>query len=77
MNAAEALTNAAIGFIVSWLATLFVLGYSPGHSLLVTAMFFVLSFARAYILRIAFSRFIGLAARGQARELQGVEAERD
>jgi hypothetical protein len=29
MSALEALCNAVIGFVVSWCATLFVLGYSP------------------------------------------------
>lgn len=77
MNALESFANAAIGFIVSWLATVFVLGYSPGHSLLVTTMFFVLSFARAYILRIAFSRFVGRPGKGQVGKLQGGGAEWD
>ena len=56
MSALEALTNAAIGFAVSWAATFFVLGYTATQSLGVTAMFFGLSFARSYALRIIFAR---------------------
>ena len=56
MIALEALTNAGIGFLVSWLATVFVLGYSPAHSVAVTLMFFGLSFTRAYVLRRMFAR---------------------
>lgn len=51
MDAVEALANAAIGLIVSWLATWLVLGYSPASSAGVTAMFFGLSFTRAWIIR--------------------------
>jgi len=47
----EAILNAAIGLIVSWLATWLVLGYSPASSAGVTAMFFGLSFTRAWIIR--------------------------
>lgn len=53
--ALEALANAAIGFVVSWAATVFVLGYSPAHSIGVVAMFFTLSFARSYVLRKIFA----------------------
>ena len=56
MDTLEALTNAAIGFLVSWAATLFVLGYTATQSVAVTAMFFVLSFARARVLRAIFRR---------------------
>lgn len=56
LNAAEAFANAVIGFVVSWAATFFVLGYSPAGSAAVTAMFFCLSFARSYALRIIFGR---------------------
>ena len=51
MDAVEALANAAIGLIVSWLATWLVLGYSPASSAGVTAMFFGLSFTRAWVIR--------------------------
>lgn len=54
MDAMEAFANAAIGLLVSWLATIFVLGFSPAKSAAITAMFFGLSFARAYILRRVF-----------------------
>ncbi len=56
MNALEALCNSIIGLLVSWAATFFVLGYSAAGSLGVTLMFFGLSFARSYILRIIFDR---------------------
>jgi len=54
--ALEAFCNAAIGLAVSWAATLFVLGYSPAQSAGITAMFFVLSFARSLIIRAIFKR---------------------
>lgn len=57
MTALEALANAAIGLIVSWAATFFILGYSASGSAAVTAMFFCLSFARSYALRLIFRRF--------------------
>lgn len=56
MDAIEALTNAAIGLVVSWAATLFVLGYTATQSAAITAMFFGLSFTRAWIIRAAFRR---------------------
>ncbi len=56
MTALEAFTNAAIGLLVSWAATTFVLGYTASQSAAITAMFFVLSFARAYALRLIFKR---------------------
>jgi len=52
----EALANAAIGLLISWAATWFVLGYSPAQSVAVTSMFFGLSFARSYALRLYFRR---------------------
>ncbi len=62
MIAREAFTNAAIGLIVSWAATYFVLGYSPAQSLGITLMFFGLSFTRAYVIRRIFRR---LSDRGE------------
>lgn len=56
MTALESLCNAAIGLLASWVATFFVLGYSATGSLAVTGMFFVLSFARSYALRLIFRR---------------------
>ena len=50
----EAILNAAIGLVVSWLATWLVLGYSPAASMGITTMFFFLSFARAWIIRSIF-----------------------
>jgi len=57
MSALEALCNALIGLCVSWAATFFVLGYSPADSAAITAMFFGISFIRAYVLRLIFKRF--------------------
>lgn len=57
MIALESFANAAIGLIVSWAATHFILGYSASGSLAVTAMFFGLSFARSYALRLIFERY--------------------
>ena len=51
MDALEALTNAGVGLVGSWAATWLVLGYSPASSAGVTAMFFGLSFTRAWIIR--------------------------
>lgn len=56
MIALEALCNAAIGLLVSWAATFFVLGYSATGPLAVTSMFFALSFTRSYVLRLVFRR---------------------
>ena len=52
----ESALNAGIGLIVSWGATVWVLGYSPSSAAWVTAMFFCLSFARSYALRLIFRR---------------------
>ena len=52
----ESLANAGIGFVVSWAATYWILGYSAGQSVGVTLLFFGLSFARAYALRALFRR---------------------
>ena len=57
VSALEALANATIGLLVSWAATFFILGYSASGSAAVTAMFFGLSFARSYALRLIFRRF--------------------
>lgn len=53
----EALCNAVIGFLASWAATRFVLGFDAAQSAAITAMFFCLSFARSYALRMIFRRF--------------------
>jgi hypothetical protein len=57
MSALEAVCNAAVGLVVSWCATFFVLGYSATGSAAVTAMFFGLSFARSWAIREAFKRW--------------------
>ena len=54
LDTLEALTNAVVGLLVSWAATFFVLGYTAAGSAAVTAMFFALSFARAWALRRIF-----------------------
>jgi hypothetical protein len=60
IDAAEAFTNATIGLAVSWAATFYLLpplfGIAPtaGQSAGITALFFVISFARNWIIRKAF-----------------------
>ena len=56
MSALEALCNAAIGLLVSWAATTFVLGYTASQSAAITAMFFGLSFTRSWAIREIFRR---------------------
>jgi hypothetical protein len=56
IDAVEAFTNAAVGLLVSWAATTFLLGYSPAQAVGVTLLFFALSFARAWALRALFRR---------------------
>lgn len=56
--ALEALVNATIGLVVSWLLTVLVLGYTPVQSAGVTAMFFCTSFARSWAIREAFSKWL-------------------
>ena len=63
MSAVEALVNAALGLAVSWCATFFLLpplfGIAPtaGQSAGITALFFVLSFLRAWAIREAFRKW--------------------
>lgn len=57
-DAIEAFTNAAVGLLVSWAATFFLLGYSAAGSVGVTLMFFALSFSRAWVLRKIFRRLV-------------------
>ena len=54
LDAIEALSNAVIGLIISWLATYFILGFGPAQSAGITAMFFCLSFTRGWIIRRIF-----------------------
>lgn len=54
MDAVESFANALVGLILSWLATLLVLGFSPAKSAAITAMFFGLSVTRSYALRRLF-----------------------
>lgn len=56
MDAIEALANATIGLAVSWVLTWAVLGFPPVQSAAITAMFFVVSFTRAWVLRALFRR---------------------
>ena len=58
-DATESLANAVIGFLISWMATVWLLPLwglhpSPGAGLTITAMFFCLSFTRAFVLRRIF-----------------------
>ena len=62
MSAIEAFTNATVGLVVSWLLTLHALpfwGYTPGPAAAasITALYFVASFLRAWIVRAAFRRW--------------------
>ena len=61
ISAAEALVNATVGLLVSYLVTLFLLpvwGLSPSASASagITATYFVVSFARAWVIREGFRR---------------------
>ncbi|MEP5730847.1 MAG: hypothetical protein ABJL67_15930 [Sulfitobacter sp.] len=58
-DALEALANAVIGLLISWSATVFVLGYTGAESAAITGMFFVLSFGRAWIIRRLFRALVG------------------
>lgn len=57
LSLAEAITNAAIGLIVSWSITWAVLGFTPAESIGITLMFFCASTARAFVVREVFRRF--------------------
>jgi hypothetical protein len=62
-SAIEALTNAAVGLFVSWAVTYWALplwGYSPSaaHAGGITAMYFVISFARSWAIREVFRRYV-------------------
>lgn len=54
MSGLEALCNAVIGLVVSWVVTWLVLGFTPVQSIGVTGLFFVISFTRSYLLRRLF-----------------------
>jgi len=51
LDAIEALANAIIGLVLSWIITLTVLGFTAWQSAGITAIFFVASTVRAFILR--------------------------
>lgn len=53
-DVSEAMANAVIGLVISWLATRFVLGFDAAQSAAITGMFFALSFSRAWIIRRIF-----------------------
>ena len=62
ISAAEALVNATVGLLVSYLVTLFLLpvwGLTPSASASagITATYFVVSFARAWVIREGFRRW--------------------
>jgi len=61
-SASEALSNAVIGLLVSWAATYWLFpawGFQPSPAVAaeITITFFILSFARSYILRRFFAWF--------------------
>jgi len=53
-DVAEALTNAAIGLLVSLLLTWLWLGFTPIQSAGITAVFFIASTVRSFIIRRCF-----------------------
>lgn len=63
ISALESLANAAIGLCVSWAATfwllpvMFGLAPSASQSAGITALFFCLSFVRAFVIREAFRKW--------------------
>ena len=62
ISAAEAFVNATVGLLVSWCVTywglpLFGLTPSASASALITGLYFVVSFARAWIIREGFRRY--------------------
>lgn len=56
VDAIEAITNATVGLVVSVLLTWLWLGFAPMQSVIITAVFFVVSTVRAYVLRRIFRR---------------------
>lgn len=54
MDALEALTNSALGLVVSLLLTWLWLGFTPVQSAGITAVFFGASTARSYVIRRLF-----------------------
>lgn len=54
IDAIEAMTQAAIGLVVSLALTHYWLGFTPIQSMHITAVFFIASFARAWIIRASF-----------------------
>jgi O-antigen/teichoic acid export membrane protein len=64
LDTLEALTNAAIGLVISWSATYWLLPFwglhpTAGGAAGITAMFFCISFARSFVLRRLFRRADG------------------
>lgn len=62
MSALEAFANAAIGLLISWAVTFFLLPFwgltpSAGQSAGITLVYFGISFARSYVLRRAFAKW--------------------
>ena len=58
LDAIEAFANAAVGLVVSLLLTWLWLGFTPAQSAGITAVFFGVSTARAFVLRRVF-RWLG------------------
>ena len=57
LDAIEALMNATVGLVVSWVLSWAWFGFTPLQAAHVTAVFFLASFARAWIIRAAFRRW--------------------
>lgn len=57
LSLAEAITNATLGLIASWLITWAVLGFTPVQSAGITLLFFAVSTVRAFAVREIFRRF--------------------
>ncbi len=53
----EALTNAILGIIVSQVLTVWLFGVSPNRAWKMTAVFFMASTLRAYLIRRGFNLF--------------------
>ncbi len=62
LDAFEAIANAVLGLVISWLMTWAVLGFSSVASAGITGMFFCLSMARSFFLRRVFRRLALLDA---------------
>ena len=63
MSAIEALCNAVVGLLVSWAVTFYALpmwGLEPSatQAVAITALYFCVSFARSYLIREVFRKWL-------------------